>query len=157
MGLEWQPVDTARRRLEAKRIQQPIGASPLDTVTHLTAMQGHNLPGVLWSFGLRTPGVTEAGVRVAFDRRELVRSWPMRGALHVTTPDDLRMILPLSRHRLTTAFATRASSARHHPRRSDGSDRRRRSGAGRWPGGPQDTPRHSKPPSSRSPGSAAFT
>ncbi|WP_411720093.1 winged helix DNA-binding domain-containing protein [Mycetocola sp.] len=107
MALESQAVDRARRRLVAQRIQRPLSASPLDTVTHLTAMQGQDLPGVLWSIGLRTPDATEADVRAAFDRRELVRSWPMRGTLHVTTPDDLRLILPLSRHRLTTSFATR--------------------------------------------------
>jgi hypothetical protein len=107
MGFTWRPVDIARLRLVAQRIQQPLSASPLDTVTHLTAMQGQDLPGVLWSIGLRTADTTEANVRAAFDRREIVRSWPMRGTLHVTTPDDLRLILPLSRHRLTTSFASR--------------------------------------------------
>jgi hypothetical protein len=107
MALEWQPVDVARRRLTAQHIHQPASATPLDTVTHLTAMQGQDLPGVLWSIGLRSPNATEADVRAAFDRRELVRSWPMRGTLHVTTPDDLRMILPMSRSRLTTPFASR--------------------------------------------------
>lgn len=106
MTREWQPVDIARRRLVAQRVHDPLSAAPLDVVTHLTAMQGQDLPGVLWSIGLRT-GATEAEVRASFDRGELVRSWPMRGTLHVTTPDDLRMILPLSRHRLTTSFATR--------------------------------------------------
>jgi hypothetical protein len=107
MAHEWKPSDIARLRLVAQRIHQPRTGGPLETVTRLTAMQGQDLPGVLWSIGLRTPDATEADVRAAFDRAELVRSWPMRGTLHVTTPDDLRMILPLSRHRLFTAFATR--------------------------------------------------
>lgn len=100
-------IDIAKRRLVAQGIHQPLGTGPLDVVTHLTAMQGQDLPGVLWSIGLRTSAATEADVRAAFGRREIVRSWPMRGTLHVTTPDDLRMILPLSRHRLATSFATR--------------------------------------------------
>jgi hypothetical protein len=107
MASDWQAIDIARRRLVAQGVHHPLSASPLDAVTHLTAMQGQDLPGVLWSIGLRTSAATEADVRAAFDRREIVRSWPMRGTLHVTTPDDLRMILPLSRHRLTTSFATR--------------------------------------------------
>jgi hypothetical protein len=107
MAFKWQPSDIARLRLVAQRIHQPTNASPLETVTHLTAMQGQDLPGVLWAIGLRTPKATEADVRAAFDRGEIVRSWPMRGTLHVTTPDDLRLILPLSRHRLVTSFATR--------------------------------------------------
>ncbi|SFN90569.1 DNA glycosylase AlkZ-like family protein [Mycetocola miduiensis] len=107
MAHEWKPSDIARLRLVAQRIHQPGRAGPLETVTDLTAMQGQDLPGVLWSIGLRTPDATEADVRAAFDRAELVRSWPMRGTLHVTTPDDVRMILPLSRNRLVTSFATR--------------------------------------------------
>jgi hypothetical protein len=107
MAFTWRPVDIARSRLVAQNIQKPHSTSPLDAVTHLTAMQGQDLPGVLWSIGLRTTDATEADVRASFDRGELVRSWPMRGTLHVTTPDDLRLILPLSRHRLTTSFATR--------------------------------------------------
>ncbi|MET0933194.1 MAG: winged helix DNA-binding domain-containing protein [Mycetocola sp.] len=107
MATQWRAIDIARSRLVAQRIHQPVSTGPLETVTHLTAMQGQDLPGVLWSIGLRTPDATEADVRAAFDRGELVRSWPMRGTLHVTTPDDLRLILPLSRHRLVTSFATR--------------------------------------------------
>ncbi len=101
------PIEVARLRLVGQGIQSPLHHSPVDTVRHLTAMQGQDLPGVLWSIGSRTIGATEAGVRSAFDRGEIVRSWPMRGTLHVTTPDDLRLILPLSRHRLATAFASR--------------------------------------------------
>lgn len=101
------PIDIARLRHVAQGIFKPSADGPLAAVRHLTAMQGQDLPGVLWSIGLRTPGATEADVRSAFDRRELVRSWPMRGTLHVSTPDDLRLILPLSRHRLETTFATR--------------------------------------------------
>ena len=101
------PIDIARLRLVAQEVHKPTADGPLGAVSHLTAMQGQDLLGVLWSIGLRTPGATEADVRSAFDRRELVRSWPMRGTLHVSTPDDLRLILPLSRHRLETTFATR--------------------------------------------------
>lgn len=101
------PIDIARLRLVAQAIHEPAGQSVLATVRQMTAMQGQDLPGALWSIGLRTRGATEAEVRSAFDRGEIIRSWPMRGTLHVTTPDDLRLILPLSRHRLATAFAAR--------------------------------------------------
>lgn len=101
------PAQLARLRLTSQRVHRHRPATPSETVTQLTAMQGQDLPGVLWSIGLRTPVATESDVRAAFDRRELVRSWPMRGTLHVTAPDDLRLILPLSRHRLKTAVASR--------------------------------------------------
>ncbi|MBG6238262.1 hypothetical protein IWX78_001217 [Mycetocola sp. CAN_C7] len=102
-------IDIARLRLLAQGVHRPEPRSPLETVRHLVAMQGQDLPGVLWSIGLRSPGITETGVKAAFDRGEIVRSWPMRGTLHVTTPADLRLILPLSRSRLATSLATRRS------------------------------------------------
>ena len=101
------PIDIARLRLVAQSIHEPAGRSVLEAVRHMMAMQGQDLPGALWSVGLRTESATETEVRSAFDRGEIIRSWPMRGTLHVLTPDDLRLILPLSRHRLATAFAAR--------------------------------------------------
>jgi hypothetical protein len=42
---------------------------------------------------MRTIGATEASVEQAIADRTIVRSWPMRGTLHVTTPEDLRWML----------------------------------------------------------------
>ncbi|MFU8946936.1 winged helix DNA-binding domain-containing protein [Mycetocola zhadangensis] len=106
MGRELKSIDIARLRLNTQRILGGTKRSPVDSVRHMTAMQGQDLPGTLWAIGLRS-GATEQDVRNTFDRGELIRSWPMRGTLHALTPDDLRMILPLSRDRTIASLAAR--------------------------------------------------
>ena len=99
-------VDIARVRLSAQHILGTDSTDPVNAVRAMTAMQGQDLPGTLWAIGLRAR-VTELEVREAFDRGRLVRSWPMRGTLHATTPDDLRLLLPLSRDRVVASLAAR--------------------------------------------------
>lgn len=67
-------------------------------------MQGQDYPGVLWSVGLRS-GRTEAEVTDAVSRGELVRSWPLRGTLHLVTPQDLRWMLDLTGDRTIARYA----------------------------------------------------
>jgi hypothetical protein len=98
------PSDPAgRRRLAHLRLaaQQLIGepaASPAEAVRWMLAMQGQDYPGAKWSAGLRSKA-TEAEVEAAFDAGEIVRSWPMRGTLHVTAADDLPWMLSLTAER----------------------------------------------------------
>ncbi|MDR3201761.1 MAG: winged helix DNA-binding domain-containing protein [Bifidobacteriaceae bacterium] len=79
----------------------------LDVGERLFAAQGQDLPGVLWSFGLRVRGATRADVRAVFDSGDLVRSWPMRGTLHVVMARDLAWILSLTGARTVAAASTR--------------------------------------------------
>lgn len=104
------PPVLARLRLAAQLIlPSSIGptSGPVDVVRWLTALQGQDFPGALWSIGLRVPGSTRADVEDAFNRGELVRSWPMRGTLHVTLAQDLGWILSLTRERMISALASR--------------------------------------------------
>lgn len=70
-------------------------------------MQGQDLPGVLLSLGLRMRKPALWAVRQAFDTGALVRSWPMRGTLHVCAPEDLGWILSLTGERIITSMTTR--------------------------------------------------
>ncbi|MGO2541950.1 MAG: winged helix DNA-binding domain-containing protein [Specibacter sp.] len=104
------PAALARLRLAAQMIL-PTSASPIpgpvDVVRSLTALQGQDFPGALWSIGLRSPGSTRADVEAAFNRGELVRSSAMRGTLHVTASEDLGWILSLTAERMISSLATR--------------------------------------------------
>lgn len=104
------PAALARLRLAAQMIL-PTSTSPtpgpVDVVRSLTALQGQDFPGVLWSIGLRAPGSTRAAVEEAFNRGELVRSSPMRGTLHVTAAEDLGWILSLTRERMISSMTSR--------------------------------------------------
>ena len=81
-------------RMAAQRLVGPPAASPLEAVRLLTAVQGQELPGALLSVALRS-GSTRAQVTAALDGGSVVRSWPMRGTLHLTAADDLPWLLDL--------------------------------------------------------------
>jgi hypothetical protein len=95
-------------RLAAQGIAVP-GLGPTAAVERMLAVQGQDLGQVLWAIGVRSPGATRDDVRAAFDRGELVRSWPMRGTLHAMRPDDLRLLLSLTAERTIRGIARRAA------------------------------------------------
>lgn len=102
------PAQLRAMRLAAQGVGVP-GLGPTAAVERMTAVQGQDLGQVLWAVGVRSPGSTRADVRAAFDRGELVRSWPMRGTLHAMRPDDLRMLLTLTADRTIRSIARRAA------------------------------------------------
>ena len=61
-----------------------------EVVRWMTAMQAQDFAGAKWSIGLRVPGSAESEIDAAFADGTIVRSWPMRGTLHVVAPEDLR-------------------------------------------------------------------
>ncbi|TBN57001.1 winged helix DNA-binding domain-containing protein [Glaciihabitans arcticus] len=88
-------------RLTAQWIGAPQeGASAADVIRHMTAMQAQDFAGAKWSVGLRAPGLTDADVEQALANAEIVRSWPMRGTLHLVAPEDLGWMLQLTTPRL---------------------------------------------------------
>lgn len=100
-------VEQVRRmRLAAHGLVPPLGLGPGATVARAVALQGQDLPAALRATGLRA-GQDVDGVRAAFDRGELVRSWPMRGTLFVTTPDWLAGLLQLTGERTARQMARR--------------------------------------------------
>jgi hypothetical protein len=88
--------ELASLRLGVQGIAAPADGSPGATVRRLLAMQAQDYTGALWSVGLRTPGSTEASVEAALADRRLVRSWPMRGTLHLVPPEDLGWMLSVT-------------------------------------------------------------
>jgi len=71
------------------------------------AMQGQDFPAVRWALGQRVPGATHSDVRAVFDAGLLVRSWPMRGTLHVVPGEDIGWVQSLTTERLTGVSAQR--------------------------------------------------
>jgi hypothetical protein len=55
-------------------------------------MQGQDGPGVEWSVGLRA-GTTRQAVAAALDSGEILRTWPMRGTLHLVPGRDARWMV----------------------------------------------------------------
>ncbi|GAB4081903.1 winged helix DNA-binding domain-containing protein [Modestobacter muralis] len=81
-------------RMAAQWLVGPPAASPVEAVRRLTAVQAQDLPGALLSVALRS-GSARAEVTAALDAGAVVRSWPMRGTLHLTAADDLPWLLDL--------------------------------------------------------------
>jgi len=78
-----------------------------EVVTWLGAMQAQDLASGLWSFGARLPGYTAADVTAALERREALRTWPMRGTIHFVPSRDARWMLELMGVRVLNGAARR--------------------------------------------------
>jgi hypothetical protein len=64
-------------------------------VTWFGAMQAQDLGSAQWSLGVRLPKFTRDDVLAALERREALRTWPMRGTVHLVPPRDARWMLDL--------------------------------------------------------------
>ena len=86
---------------------EPPLARPGDVVRWMFAMQARGFPGAKCSVGAHLPETTDAAVEAALHSRELVRSWPMRGTLHLIAGEDLGWILAFTAPRLIRGMTTR--------------------------------------------------
>ncbi len=100
-------ADLARLRLVAQRLVAADATSPTDAVRWSTAMQAQDYAGAVTSVALRTRTRSRAHVIEVLDSGELVRSWPMRGTLHLTAAEDLPWLLRLLAPRVVRASTTR--------------------------------------------------
>ncbi|HYN94342.1 MAG TPA: winged helix DNA-binding domain-containing protein [Pilimelia sp.] len=87
---------------------RPAGVA--DVVTWFGAMQAQDLASVLWSLGARLPGATQQDVQAALERREALRTWPMRGTVHLVPPRDARWMLDVLGSRALAGAAARRAT-----------------------------------------------
>jgi hypothetical protein len=59
------------------------------------AMQAQDNGSAMWSLGVRLPHLDAAAVRESLERKEALRTWPMRGTVHLVPPRDARWMLDL--------------------------------------------------------------
>jgi hypothetical protein len=85
-----------RVRLWSQRLIGSGFSKPAEVVSWLGGMQGQDLASATWSIGARLPGSVVSDVERAFLDGELVRTWPMRGTLHVVAAEDVRWLLALT-------------------------------------------------------------
>ena len=94
-------------RLVALALVGPTTDDVAGVVRRLGAVQAQDLPGALTSLALRTTARSREAVLAACDAGQIVRSWPMRGTLHLVPAEDLGWMLPLGTPR------ARVQAARH--------------------------------------------
>ncbi|MDN4643646.1 winged helix DNA-binding domain-containing protein [Arthrobacter sp. PsM3] len=96
-----------RLRLASQGLAGSGFRSVAEAVRWMTAMQAQDLGAALWAVGIRVPGSRVGDVRSALNRGEIVRSWPMRGTLHLMAPEDLKWMLAITSDRLIRGLAGR--------------------------------------------------
>jgi hypothetical protein len=94
-------------RLHSQQIEQPRLQQLTEVAAYLGALQGQDYTGAKWSIGLRLPGSTEAQIEATIAARQIVRTWLMRGTLHLVAAEDLRWMLALLAPRLIDSSARR--------------------------------------------------
>ena len=87
------PAATLLRARLTNQALTGTASSPVEVVRRFGAVQAQDYPGALWGIAQRTEAATEADVERAIAAREIVRSWPMRGTLHLVAAEDLRWML----------------------------------------------------------------
>ena len=133
-------VEVTRRQALALRMaslllrERPGGrlADVAGVVTWLGAMQAQDLASGLWSFGVRLPRFTVDEVTAALERREAVRTWPMRGTVHFVPPRDVHWMLDLMGIRALAGAAKRRAFLGLSEEVADPCCGGSRCGAGRW-------------------------
>ncbi len=94
-------------RLTSLLLDRPDPVTPLEVSRWFGAMQAQDVASGHWSLGVRCAGATEAEIVAAFERRELVRTWPMRGTIHVVPAVDAQWLLELTGVRALAGAAAR--------------------------------------------------
>ncbi|WP_242111891.1 winged helix DNA-binding domain-containing protein [Luteimonas aquatica] len=104
---ELSAADLLRLRLDRHGIAAPRFDAAAEVVAWLGAMQAQDYYGSLWAVGLRMRSAVEADVERAIADGRLVRTWPMRGTLHLIASRDVRWMLPLTAARSIAGNAAR--------------------------------------------------
>jgi hypothetical protein len=95
------------KRLAAQRIEGSQFNGAAEVVRSMLAMQAQDLAGAKWSVGVRAPGTTLADVDAALANGSIIRSWPMRGTLHLVAAEDIGWMLELTAARTVRSLNRR--------------------------------------------------
>jgi hypothetical protein len=94
--------------------ERPGGAkAPTDVagvVEWFGAMQAQDAASGMWSLGVRLPGFTTDDVQDALERRQAIRTWPMRGTVHFVPPRDAHWMLEVMGVRALAGAAARRAT-----------------------------------------------
>lgn len=100
-------MEIPHQRLDNQQIARQRFTTPGEVVAWLGALQGQDYAGAKWSVGLRLPGATEADIQQAIADKAVLRSWVMRGTLHLVSAADIRWMVALVAPRLIAGNARR--------------------------------------------------
>ncbi|MGG7509078.1 winged helix DNA-binding domain-containing protein [Plantibacter sp. YIM 135249] len=96
-----------RSRLLAHGLVGERLRTPAEVVGRLLAVQAQDFASGLWAVGVRAQGSTVASVSAALDSGEVVRTWPMRGTLHLVPAEDAGWMVGVAASRVLSGMAGR--------------------------------------------------
>jgi hypothetical protein len=102
--------DVAGERFARHGLAERTCATPVDATAITTAIQAQDNFAARLGLRARAPALTEAEVLHALDvERSIVRTWLMRGTIHLVTASDLRWLVTLIGPSIERKFRTRWS------------------------------------------------
>lgn len=94
------PTGLSLLRIVAQGLVPATGSpSPVAAVGRMLAIQGQQVSAIPHAILARAPHSSRAEVKEAFDSARLVRSWPMRGTVHITIAEDHHWLRAAFKHR----------------------------------------------------------
>jgi hypothetical protein len=96
-------------RLSSLLLSGGAPSSVAGIVSWFGAMQAQDMNSVLWSLGARLPGWSLDDVNTALEDRSVLRTWPMRGTVHLVPSADVHWMLDLMGSRALAGAAKRRS------------------------------------------------
>jgi hypothetical protein len=94
-ALKFTKQQIINQRLANQRISQSDFTTPQQVVEWLGALQGQDYSGAKWSIGLRLTGSTDDQIEQTIADKQIVRTWMMRGTLHLVSVHDVDWIVTL--------------------------------------------------------------
>ena len=83
-------------------VEETAADNPIAAVENMLALQAQLPSSIPWAINLRVKQPSVSAIDDAFESAELVRSWPMRGTIHVTSAKDHHWLRQVLRHRYRT-------------------------------------------------------
>ena len=80
-------------------VAETAAENPVAAVENMLALQAQLPSSIPWAINLRIKTPSIGAINEAFESAGLVRSWPMRGTIHVTSAKDHHWLRQVLRHR----------------------------------------------------------
>lgn len=117
------PSLSATEVARARQVSLLLGpheiTSPGGIVEWMGAMQSQDLASGVWSLGVRLADSSVSQVDAALESGEVLRTWPMRGTIHLVPPRDVGWMLDLTAGRALSASARRRAELGLEPATAD--------------------------------------
>ena len=97
----------ARARMRSLLLVESPASTCHDIASWFGAMQAQDAGSGAFSLGVRLPEPSQSHVESAFERADVIRTWPMRGTIHVIPAEDARWMLELTGSRSLAAYEGR--------------------------------------------------